>query len=99
MVVLDSNVLVYTLVSDCLAVVAYLVGMVGMDLVVLPMGFLGFLVGNYIQRSYDLALAKKWRSSPVKFAPKPWDFCKKNSNQFLKEIIKLKSMNYFYSIL
>ena len=59
MVVLDSNVLVYSLVSDWFlaVVVAYWVCLVDLAMVVLPVGFLGFLVGNYIQRSYHLALA------------------------------------------
>lgn len=44
MVVLDSYVLVYTLASDCLAVVACLVAVVDLDLVDFPLGFLAILV-------------------------------------------------------
>lgn len=44
MVVLDSNALVYSLASDCLAVVAYLVDVVDLDMVDIPLGFLAILV-------------------------------------------------------
>ena len=49
MVVLDSNALVYTLASDCLAVVACLVAVVDLGLVGFPMGFLAVLVDYLVQ--------------------------------------------------
>ena len=57
LVVLDSNCLVYTLALDWLAMVAGLVGLVGMVVVDFSLDFLGILVDNFIQRGCDLALA------------------------------------------
>ena len=57
LVVLSSTLLVRPVVHHCLDLVANVVGLVGLDVVALPMGFLVVLVGNCIQRSYHLALA------------------------------------------
>lgn len=59
LVVLDSTLLVYTMAYYCLAVVAYLVGLVDMDLVAFSMDFLVILVGHHFQGTHDLALASE----------------------------------------
>ena len=59
LVVFSSTLLVYTLACNCMAVVARVVGMVGLDLVAFPVDFLVILVGYRFQGTYNFALAQK----------------------------------------